>query len=236
MSNNMSNETFNDTILDRIHKEKLQPRSRWYFVSEQWFFKLLIILETLIGAVAVTTSLFVLTDHDWFAVQYLDEGLLVHTIKTVPYLWLAIIVVVLFVTDRNIKKIGHGYRYSSRKIIAASLIASISVGTALFFAGAGRYLDNYFDQTIPQYRSLVSSNQDIWVYPEQGLLSGKIISIDADSFNIIDSDDQPWNVAIDPTTAIDAGALVAGKGVKILGTMTDGSHFAATNVFPWKNK
>lgn len=231
----MNNE-FDTKILDRIHTERLEPRSRWYFISEQWFFVAIIAITTFIGSIAITTSLFVLTDHDWFAVQYLDEGLFVHIIKTIPYVWFAIILGSVFLIEYNIKKVGHGYRYASWKVIALSLIASISIGTALFFAGAGTYLDTYFDRAIPVYRTLVPNNTAVWVYPEQGLLSGKVQTVTDTTIELIDGDDQSWTVLITPHTDFQPSEILPGKRIKLTGTMTDGNHFTATEIFPWRNE
>ncbi len=232
----MKDETFNNKILDRIHKEKMSPRSRWYFMTERWFFMTLIVVAIIIGSVAVTTSVFILTDHDWFAIDHLQEGLFLHIIKTIPYLWIVIIAGVIAITYFNIKKVRRGYRYGSQKIIVGSLFLSIVLGTALFFAGVGKYLDYYFDHYIPSYKTLVSSNSDIWIYPEDGLLSGRIITASANSFTLIDIDEQPWIVATDAATQIDSAAIIPGKYVKIVGTMIDGSNFSADMVLPWSNE
>ncbi len=231
----MNKETFDDNIMNEIHKKQMRPRSRWFFVTEQWFFVTLISITTFIGSLAVTSILFILTDHDWFAVEYLDEGLVIHIVKTIPYLWLGILLIVVLVISKNVKKIGHGYRYSFWRIVYSSLFASISVGVALYFAGTGTLLDNYFDRTIPSYHSLVSSNNDIWIYPEDGLLSGKIQTTTKTSFTIIDVDDQPWTITINEKTIVET-PLLPGKKVKITGTMIDGSTFTATAVLPWRNE
>ncbi len=229
----MNNDALNNKILEEIHAKKLRPRSQWYFLTEQWFFMTFIIIVTLIGSIAVTVSLFILTDHDWFAVSQLREGWFLHAIKTIPYVWLVILMCAMFLIANNIKKVGRGYRYASGRIILWSLGASLALGTVLFFAGAGAYLDNYFDHAIPAYRTVVSSNRDIWIYPEDGLLSGKVQANTIYGFSIVDSDGQPWEVTFAPDTRIDT-IIMPGVRVKITGAMIDGSHFQATTVLPWK--
>jgi hypothetical protein len=231
----MTDQTFNNKILDRIHHEHIAPRSRWYFITEHWFMVGLIGLATFMGSIAVATTLFVLTDHDWFAVAYLDEDLFTNVIKTIPYIWLGIIVLVLLVIYINIKKIGRGYRYASWKIIFWSLLASLSVGLALFLSGVGGPLDRYLDRHLPGYSSVVSTNKSIWMYPENGLLSGKVESIQGKSFDLVDDDGQPWTIAITADTAWKTSTVIPGMRVKITGVMTDGDHFTASRILPWRN-
>ncbi|MDB5188667.1 MAG: hypothetical protein JWM92_265 [Candidatus Nomurabacteria bacterium] len=227
------NETFDDKVIAKIKTAHLKPISRWYFTTRTWALTVLIIIATFLSSVGVTLILFLLTDHDWFAVSYLDEGLPLHILKTIPYLWLIIIFIVVAIIYSSIKQVGRGYRYPQRKIIGVSLLASVLIGTALFISGAGTYLDTYLERTVPFYDNLIVTNKDIWVYPEQGLLSGTITAIDGDTFSITDSDEQPWVVTMDSDTQENTPLRIE-KSVKIVGTMTDGSHFNASLILPWQ--
>ncbi len=231
----MTDQTFNNKILDRIRTERLVPRSRWYFITEHWFVVTLIAVATFMGSIAVTSTLFILTDHDWFAVAYLDEGLFYHIVKTIPYLWLGIIIVVLITMYINIKKIGRGYRYASWKIVVWSLLASVSIGLVLFLSGIGGPLDDYFDHHVPGYQAVISTNRSIWMYPENGLLSGRVGTISGTTFNLIDNDKQPWVITITADTKWKRSTVIPGKRIKITGDMDGGNHFTATAIFPWRN-
>ncbi len=227
------NETFDDKVIAKIKTAHLKPISRWYFTTRTWALTVLIIIATFLSSVGVMLILFLLTDHDWFAVSYLDEGWPLHILKTIPYLWLMIIFIVVAIVYRSIKQVGRGYRYTQRTIIGGSLLASVLIGTALFISGAGTYLDLYLERTVPFYDNLIVTNKDIWVYPEQGLLSGTVTAIDGNAFSVTDSDEQPWTVTVDSDTRENT-PLSLGKSVKIVGTMTDGSHFTASLILPWQ--
>ncbi len=231
----MENESFNNKILDKIHTERIKPKSRWLFTTEHWFFITVIAVMTFVGSIAVATTLFILTDHDWFAVQYLNENLLVHILKTIPYVWLVIVGFVIILMYINVKKINRGYRIQAWKIVLVSLLASLSIGTAFYLAGFGGFLDNYLDQAIPTYRNTVPGNRNIWKYPERGLLSGKVSSIDQTGFVLTDDNSKVWDITVTGNTKTKT-IITVHKHLKITGEITSGSNFTATEVLPWKNE
>ena len=231
----MENESFNNKILTQIHSRQIKPRSRWVFTTEHWFFVTIIGIMTFIGSIAVAITLFILTDHDWFAVSYLNESLAIHIVKTIPYLWIVITGLIATLVTNNIRKISRGYRINPWKVVLWSLVASMSIGSAFYFAGFGDFLDSYLDRTIPSYRTVVPGNRNIWKYPEQGLLSGWVKDVTPSGFVVRDDRSQLWNVTV--TQATKSALLIKnGRHVKIIGEMTGPKDFTATQVFPWKNE
>jgi len=73
---------FSKETLEKIKKEKVHPRPRWYFLTRDYFFWIMF---------AITTNL------DWDIYQYLGLSLSEAVVKSLPYLWIALIFSVCYI-------------------------------------------------------------------------------------------------------------------------------------------
>ena len=162
------NEQLSQTIVEQIKNQGLKPKPRWQFLLKNQVLWSLTLVASLLGGVAVATMIFILTDHDWDVFHYLDRSLFEHTVVSLPYLWLATLVVLIFAARYNFQHTRRGYRYAAAKVASLSLLVSLILGGLCHTAGFGSGLHNLFMEQLPFYQKLTYTKDDIWVYPEKG--------------------------------------------------------------------
>ncbi|MEM5814166.1 MAG: hypothetical protein QXP82_03570 [Candidatus Aenigmatarchaeota archaeon] len=222
-------------IMKEITEGSLKPKPRWYFLIPDIVLKVFVGVISLLGGFALATIYFILTDHDWDVFSYLDHTQLEYIIKTIPYFWIISFILLTTVSYFFFRKTRQGYRYQTMEIAAWSLIVSISVGILLVGLGYDHILHNRLLEDVPLYKQLVYTKHDVWKFPEKGLLSGKIESVENEAlFYLRDKDNQLWGILIPDDITIERGAeIVPGAQVKLIGEMLDKSEFQAAIIRPW---
>ena len=228
----MTNQPFNKKIISEIQERGITPIPKRYFAVKYLFLNLLIVITTLLGSVAMTMIFFILTDHDWDVVSYLDEGWAVHIAKVLPYLWIFVFVIMLVAVYYEVKRSKGGYRYSALRIIFMSLGVSMVLGIALMATNIDRSLDEYFSKSLPLYESIKDMG-DVWEYPEQGLLSGYVEGGTVSAFTLRDKDGILWTIVTDDSTIWEQRrSIEPHEFVKIVGHMEKDPYFSAHIIRP----
>jgi uncharacterized membrane protein len=234
----MMTEDFTKDVLSQIKDQKLAPRPRWQFTLKNYLLWALVGLATILGALAVTTIIFILTDYDWDVFVYLNRSFLVHVLMALPYLWLASLTLILVTIYYNFRHTKGGYHYEPYKIIGLSVFASLVLGTIMFWCGLDSEIHECLVDRLPLYGHLVQTNRDLWIYPEHGLLAGHITLFnDSQGFVFQDLHGTVWVVATDTQTIWDNRLHPATNTIiKLIGERQDAQHFRVRNIRPWNNR
>ncbi len=231
----MKTEEFAKNIMDRVADRHLTPKPRWNFLLADAALWVGAALTTALGALAIAVVIFILTDHDWDVYRYLDRGPIEHFFASLPYLWLVFLALFVLAARYNFRHTRRGYRYETWVVTAASVVISLTLGASMYAAGLGQELHEYFSDALPLYERLVYTKNDIWIYPEKGLLSGRIDRLDdVRGFILTDFRGREWRVIDGPNIIWerqlrpDAGVLV-----KLIGVQDGAGVFTAEIVRPW---
>lgn len=221
-------------LMGEIADRRLTPKPRWHFLLQDNTLKVFFVIVSLMGGVALATMHFILTDLDWDVFSYLDRSLLEHIIKSIPYLWIATFILLMAIAYLSFRKTRMGYRYTTFKLALGSLVISLVFGILLVGAGMDHILHNHLLKNLPLYEKLTQTKQDIWIFPERGLLSGKINGTQNDSFSLQDRSGRIWNIHTTEDTTIEPGVIIAPQTqVKIIGEMLTDNEFQAKVIRPW---
>jgi len=230
----MADEKFSNNIIQQIGEQKLVPRPRWRFLLKNGVLWSLTAGSTVLGGFAVATICFIIVDHDWDVFEYLDRSLFEHIIASLPYLWFAALVLLVFAIRYNFCHTKRGYRYSAGMVVAISIGGSMLLGVLLVAAGFDAHLHNFFLKQVPLYEQLTYTKDDVWIYPEKGLLSGRVLMLNNGfGFSLSDWRGRIWNVRI--ATDIDDKPVQISPGmrVKLIGRIEGPGMFEAKIVRPW---
>lgn len=189
---------FSKQTLEKIKKEKVHPRPRWYFLTRNYFFWLMFALTTLLGGIAFGMILFITTNLDWDIYQYLGFSLSKAIIVSLPYLWIALLLFFLFVTYYNFRNTRRGYRYRFIFIFLICLLISVLLGCGFYHYGWSETVETQLRKRIPGYQKMVYTSENQWMQPENGLLSGIIIAINTEekSLRLKDFHNKEWIIDI----------------------------------------
>lgn len=222
-------------ILSLIQERQLKPRPRYLFLLKNYVLWAVFSAAVILGALAVSTILFMVTSHDWDVYEYLDRSLFGYIFVSLPYLWLVIFVLFIWLAYYYFRHTKHGYRYGFWLVTLVCVLASLWLGVLLFWGGLNSQIHDLFSKRLAIYNKLVYTKRDIWHYAEKGLLAGKIIETVGDhDFMLKDLSGDYWYVA---NEADDAGVVIQpGIKLKIIGQLQPDGSFEALSLRPWNEQ
>ncbi len=225
-----------EKITKDIQDQKIEPRPRWYFLFKNYGILTLFVLSIVCGAAAVSTILFMIVDYDRDIARYLDRSELKDIILSVPYFWIIILIIFLSAAYYNFKKSYTGYRYELYKVFLISFALSVILGVGLYYGGLDSQIDEFLSQRIPLYENFIYNKDDVWVSPEQGLLSGRVVEVgEVDKFVLEDFNGKVWQVEEIKTDESNFPKIRKDLELKLIGKKTGDNTFDAENIRPWKN-
>ncbi len=218
--------------LEKIKKEQLHPKPRWYFLTRNYFFWFMFVLTTLLGGIAFGMILLITGNLDWDVYQYLGislpEALVVH----LPYLWIALLIIFIFVTYYNFIHTRKGYRYRFIFIFFISLLLSAALGFGFYQYGWTETVERQLRIRFPGYQRMVYTSENQWTQPKKGLLSGTIIEIDSENNLLLLTDyrDREWSIDISQARIRGNIPLTEGLEIKIIGQQLSEDLFEAIEI------
>jgi signal transduction histidine kinase len=220
----------------KIKKEHLEPKSKYSFTLKNYLFWFLAILAIIIGSLAVAIIIFFLYNQDW--TLYFKYASFIQILYfSLPYLWFAILVILIFLAYFNFKKTEFGYRYSLKKIILIYFASSIILGSLFYFLGFAQVLDKTFEQKIPFYTNLHQKCSWFWQNPGEGRLSGEIIEINnSNEFRLKDLKDKRWTIYDNNAIHRKRVLREPGMNIRIIGEMINNNEFKAQEIKPFMHQ
>jgi hypothetical protein len=227
------------TILDKIEKENIKPRARWYFVVEHGVLWIPGALVTALGAVAVAGMLYAVAHSGWEYHEFIYASRVDFFVAASPFLWILSFVVFNSLIVKALRTTHLGYRLSAKKILLGSIGSSIILGSCSYI------IDEKFDaDSIIRYPVHIREEQ-IWTSPQEGRLMGRIEKKYEDSVIIRDKNNILWIIDMSGFGTTTFPFVVEGKSIRIIGTSTNesniigdddskGATFIACAVFPWE--
>ncbi len=229
--------TITQKAIEKINNENIKPKAKWQFLLKNNLLWLMSALVIFVGSLATSVTVFLLTDNDWDTYQYTDKNLLESILLSLPYFWLLIIIIFIFLAYYNVRHTTEGYKYKAFIIILISVISSVIIGTIMFNAGIGLKIDKVSSMNIPYYNNLVQHKTDMWVRPNNGLLAGKINGVKNDQLVLIDFNNKKWIIEINSSTLVRGRSkLQSGEEIKLIGKINiETNNFTADEIRPWGN-
>jgi len=233
----MNTEEFGKTIETKINEEQLTPTPRWHFLLKNYVIWSFALLTTFLGSLAVSTIIFILTDHDWDIFHYLDRSLFEHIFISIPYVWLIILMFLVSIVQYNVTHTKRGYRYKTSLVLIGSILFSIIFGGTLFSLGINSEIHELLIEQIPLYKSAIYTKENIWIFPEKGLLSGTIIAINENGFTLLDLNKKIWDVTTPDDTKWENNVILKiGEKIKLIGTQNNIDEFSTFVIRPWNKR
>jgi hypothetical protein len=232
------------SILEEIEKRKAVPIPRWHFLLKQAGFWLLAFLSVLTGSISMAIAIYVfidndfIADHDYINRLFTERPVVADIFASIPYIWLTALVLFTLAAYFGLRHTKKGYRYSTAKVIAGSVLTSFLVSVALNTVDIGGYIHRYLIEHVHLYNNLIYSNEHRWSHSEKGFLGGKIIQYDKSiqQIIIIDFKQGLWQVDISKADVKVGTHIAPGKYLKITGIKKGDRFFEAIAVQGWEKK
>jgi len=240
-SKETSRKPLKDSLFERIETEKVCPRSRMFFWSQECTLWSLWFLSVAIGALAVAVSLFVVSHRQYEVYEVTHENMFTFMVEVLPYVWILTFFLMAVVAVFNIRHTKRGYRYPLWFILSSSVVLSFAGGSALQFFGLGFSIDNILGSNMGMYMSQDKIERKLWQEPKQGRLVGQLVTSEIVSSStrlFEDISGKKWQMNVSELHPRDIELLETHKTVRLFGVCTDKDLgiFHACEVFPWMLK
>ena len=219
-------------VLERIKKEQVLPRPRWYFLTRNYFFCLMFVLTTLLGGIAFGMILLITRDLDWDIYPYLGLSLTESVAISLPYLWIGLLVFFLYITYYNFIHTRSGYRYRFIVIFLVSLLISSLMGTGFYQYGWTETVERQLRNRVPAYQRLVYSRENQWMNPKKGLLGGVVTEIMPEKNRLFIEDylNKKWEIHSSQARVRGNIPLARNQNINIIGQQISDDTFKAKEI------
>ncbi|MDP3836992.1 MAG: hypothetical protein Q8Q67_02735 [bacterium] len=217
------------TIIDKIKNESLVPKPRWHFLLREWLVWTFGTLALIVGAASVAVMRYLAENSPWAMHSTYGQTFAGWLLLSLPYFWLFLLGLFLWLLYYNLKHTKRGYRYPMFYVALAALFASILLGLAFYTLGVGRAIDGVLGRKAPLYAHVFNPHVDFWSAPEEGRLAGLVVAHTADenTFILIDRDRGEWLVTYNPR---DDSFILIGQPLRAFGTITGEQRFEAVKI------
>ncbi|MBN2087028.1 hypothetical protein JW758_01640 [Candidatus Peregrinibacteria bacterium] len=223
------------TILERIKKDKIKPIPRWQFVLMHLLLWSAYLIAIVLGALAFSIIFRLISGIEWEMVRRAGKGPIRGFFLILPYLWLIILGVVLFIAGRVFEKTKKGYRFKQIIIVLSSVAISLVLGVILYFVGVGHSVENVLINRVGPYAEWRDDRDRFLVAPNEGVLVGRVIEIKPDEeLLIIDFMSEKWVVDISYAVSNDNFEPQVGLPVGLIGKQIKEGEFFAERIMPFR--
>ena len=233
-----------ESILEEIDKRHAVLIPRWRFFVKRLGFWLLAAISVLTGSISMATAFYVffdndfIEDHDFINLFLTQKPFIADIISSIPYVWLAALVLFTLVAFYGFRHTKNGYRYATTRVIAASLLASLLFSAGLNTVDVGGYIHRFLIENVHVYNKLIYANEQRWTNSDKGLLGGKVIQVNMRNHILVvrDFNKSIWHVDISKTDVNPKTRIAQGKYLKITGVKTGQRTFQAFSIQGWEKK
>jgi hypothetical protein len=182
-------------VIDTIKDQHIVPEPKWKFllsVYGRWF---VFVGMVSLGAIAVLIMIVIAARLDWDIYMFARQNHMLYFLSLLPYAWIGILFILTVLSFFELRKMETGYRYS-RWAISMMVIGGIAFAGIIFsFFHFGEMSNMFLESHAPYYRQhLVVTKESQWSRPEQGFLSGYIVSVSESAILIDDVHNKRWTV------------------------------------------
>ncbi len=210
--------SISELTLKTITKKQIKPIPKWEFIAKNWTLWTGILASLVLLIIGLGLVMF---------------GVIDNIIS--PYFWAIVVTVFFILVFILFQKTKRAYHFPKWQIVAGISTIGLIIGGVVFRTGLARKIDFDLETNIPRYRQIAPMKTAAWTNPSEGYLSGEIIKIDKNYFEIKDFEGENWIITGTPLIK-GRTQMVAGEEVKIIGTQIDENNFEASEVRPWMGR
>lgn len=222
------------TILDKIKKDKIKPIPRWQFISLYILLWAAYLLAIALGALAFSVIFRLIRGVEWEMVRQ-AKGPIHGFLLILPYLWLIILGVVLFLAGKLFEKTKKGYQLKHIVVVLSSVAISLILGMMFYFVGVGHSVENSLTKNVGPYAEWRDQRDQFLVAPDKGVLVGRVLDVKPkEELMIIDFMGAKWIVDISDAVSKDNFQPQIGRPVGLAGEKISNDEFRADKIFPFR--
>lgn len=216
--------------MDKIMRGEVKQVPRWHFVVRNIVLWTLGILCILAGALTVSLIIFTFVNSAFAMRGIAYKSFWQHTIIFIPLLWIVGTLLFVGLFKFSVRHTNYGYKYPLLSILLVSFLSSVFIGIAFYFLGVSHMIDDILEMHFHTYHSVERRQARLFDNPEKGMLIGRIIQSDAESFMLVTPNGEKWRVMCGHVPQNKQHAIVDGSRFIVIGKKIDDDVFVACDV------
>ena len=186
---------------------------------------------------SISVIIRIISGAEWDVVRRAGGGHIKSFMLVLPYIWLVLLGLIMFVANKLFIKTKKGYRYKPVFVVMVSIFISLVLGVALYFVGAGHAVERGLMQNIGPYAKWQQKRDSMLVEPGRGVLVGKVIQISPGvNLIVIDFKSTKWTVDTTKAKFKNDFKPQIDLSVGVLGKKISKDIFEADRILPWQPK
>lgn len=226
----MENKNISQIALERIKGEGIKPISRKIFSIKRVLFWLAVALSLVVTALAFSLILSALFNNDWDLYNKLGFNFI---LKTLPYFWFLSLIIFIILGEYYYRKTLLGHRRNLFMVLGIYILYTVVFGEIFYLVGIGSFIEKSLLDNAPSYSNFVLNRHEVWLHPEEGLLSGTIVLVGDNEVELIDINGSVWIVNTERAFSYGNVNVEVDEKVKILGDKVEDNIFDAEEIRPW---
>ncbi len=222
-----------EQLIQTIREQGLKPVPKRYYILKNALLWGGFAAGVFLGALAFSVILFSIQQTDFDLLSHATHSKPEFFLSILPFFWLAVLAVFLVLAMTSFRGAPRGYKIPGARLVAFCTALSVLAGTAFFLAGGGQRLEHTFGIHVSLYESMQEKKIRLWSIPNEGYLSGEILSVQGDTFTLRDFRQKNWKIHYADAFFPPMVQIEAGEKVKMTGKMTGADAFDAGQIRPW---
>lgn len=223
MTNNTHN-NLKESVFEKIQSEHITPTPLWRFRLQHTLLWIPGTLVTLVGACAWAGMMFGVKHAGFEYERLIAPSKLQFLLETMPLIWIGSFLLFTGVIVQTLRLTPKGYRFNSKKVLGASLLISVGLGTILYIIDMRGYKNPIMRYPVER------QHKALWSHPETGHIAG-LITIEQDVVLLTDLQNHQW--ALDTSFLPTSTPLAHGTISRVIGKQIDDENFLVCVVLPW---
>lgn len=185
-----------NSILDTIYKQKIAPRSRWYFITMYAFLWIIFGITLSIGTIGVSLLFFEIGMPERPYMYWVHLSWPMVLLPYLPFLWGIGSMICVSIAYFIFYKTERWYRFGTVWIVWILILGSLGWGYILHKTKLNELGEKNIRHFIPHYERMRNDFYRWIPLPESGILLGRIESISGETYIVRSLNKTLWNVSI----------------------------------------
>lgn len=219
------------SILEKIKGDQIKPIPRWRFALMHVLLWVSVLIAIFVGSIATSVIVRVIAGAKWDIIMLASGGKFHSFILVLPYIWLGLLALVIFLAGKLFEKTKKGYKYGHFIVALSTVFISVCLGTGLYLVGIGHSVHTALSDNVTPYAKWQDVRDKVLVAPDRGFLAGRVMEASSDEeIIVVDFMKTKWEVDISNANIEDARVLQKGYPIGIKGKKIDDNSFDAKHV------
>ncbi len=200
------------TILNTIHKQKITPRSRWYFIALHGVLWVCFGITLIIGIVAVSLLFLEMNMPERPYMDWVPLPGPLQILPYLPFLWWFGSLLCVSIAYFVFHKTDRWYRIGTTWIVSILILGSLLGWYILHITKVNEMSERNMQHLIPPYERMRNDFRRWMPLPKSGILPGKIQAVDDTLYTVKCPDKTLWKVTLNCATE---GCKTRQKDIKL---------------------